>query len=64
MSEVTWEELVKESVGGTSNTSAYSLVYIDASKPELLMDTHDKMAQTEEGNNISVLLKYASLSQF
>ena len=52
VSEVTWEELVKESVGGTSNTSAYSLVYIDASKPELLMDSHDKMAQTEEGNVI------------
>jgi Cu/Ag efflux pump CusA len=30
--------LVKESVGGHSNTSAYSLVYIDTSKPEILMD--------------------------
>ena len=52
VSEVTWDELVKESVGGTSNTSAYSLVYIDASKPELLMDSHDKMAQTDQGKYV------------
>jgi ubiquitin carboxyl-terminal hydrolase 25/28 len=43
VSEVTWEELLKESVGGHSNTSAYSLVYIDASKPELLVDSEDKL---------------------
>ena len=37
VNEASWEELVKESIGGHSNTSAYSLVYIDASKPELLL---------------------------
>ena len=36
VNEASWEELVKESFGGHSNTSAYSLVYIDASKPDLL----------------------------
>jgi hypothetical protein len=49
VSEVTWAELSKESVGGHSNTSAYSLVYIDASKPELLMDAEDSLATEEEG---------------
>lgn len=38
MNEASWEELAKESMGGHSNTSAYSLVYIDTSKPELLLD--------------------------
>ena len=36
VNEASWEELVKESFGGHSNTSAYSLVYIDAAKPDLL----------------------------
>ena len=36
VNEASWEELVKESFGRHSNTSAYSLVYIDASKPDLL----------------------------
>jgi hypothetical protein len=49
VSEVTWDELLKESVGGHSNTSAYSLVYIDASKPELLMDAEDNVSACEEG---------------
>lgn len=35
VTDASWEELVKESFGGNSNTSAYSLVYIDTSKPEL-----------------------------
>ena len=38
VNEASWEELAKESMGGHSNTSAYSLVYIDTCKPELLMD--------------------------
>lgn len=38
VNEASWEELAKESMGGHSNTSAYSLVYIDMSKPELLLD--------------------------
>ena len=39
VNEASWEELAKESMGGHSNTSAYSLVYIDTSKPELLMNS-------------------------
>ncbi len=38
VNEANWEELAKESMGGHSNTSAYSLVYIDTSKPDLLLD--------------------------
>ena len=49
MSEVSWEELAKESVGGHSNTSAYSLVYIDAAKPELLTDAEDEAMIKELG---------------
>ena len=37
MNEASWDELAKESMGGHSNTSAYSLVYIDTCKPELLL---------------------------
>ena len=37
MNEASWAELAKESMGGHSNTSAYSLVYIDTCKPELLL---------------------------
>lgn len=48
VSEVTWEELSKESFGGHSNTSAYSLVYIDASKPELLIEVDGVVRK--EGN--------------
>uniref|UniRef100_A0A0K2V7C5 Ubiquitin specific peptidase 25 [Ovis aries] n=1 Tax=Lepeophtheirus salmonis TaxID=72036 RepID=A0A0K2V7C5_LEPSM len=39
VNETTWDELFKESVGGHSNTSAYSLVYVDTSRPELF-DPH------------------------
>ena len=38
VTEATWQELLKESVGGHFNTSAYSLVYIDTSKPDILQD--------------------------
>ena len=38
VNEATWEELQKESFGGHSNTSAYSLVYIDTDQPELLQE--------------------------
>ena len=37
VNEASWDELAKESMGGHSNTSAYSLVYIDTCKPELLL---------------------------
>ena len=37
VNEAFWDELAKESMGGHSNTSAYSLVYIDTCKPELLL---------------------------
>jgi hypothetical protein len=41
VNEASWEELLKESVGGHSNTSAYSLVYIDVSKPEILLQARE-----------------------
>eukprot|EP00096_Caligus_rogercresseyi_P008978 TRINITY_DN2961_c0_g1_i1.p1 TRINITY_DN2961_c0_g1~~TRINITY_DN2961_c0_g1_i1.p1 ORF type:complete len:978 (+),score=374.96 TRINITY_DN2961_c0_g1_i1:116-2935(+) len=47
VNETTWPELFKESVGGHSNTSAYSLVYVDASLPELF-DSEEQME--EEGS--------------
>ena len=53
VSEVSWEELSKESVGGHSNTSAYSLVYIDTAKPELLTDAEDEAVCKELGQNHS-----------
>ena len=52
VSEVSWEELAKESVGGHSNTSAYSLVYIDAAKPELLTDAEDEAMIKELGKKV------------
>jgi len=36
VSETTWEELRRESVGGHCHTSAYSMVYIDLARPDLL----------------------------
>ncbi|XP_033100221.1 ubiquitin carboxyl-terminal hydrolase 25-like isoform X2 [Anneissia japonica] len=43
VTEVTWEELQQESVGGDSNTSAYCLIYVDDSKHELFEETNDEM---------------------
>jgi ubiquitin carboxyl-terminal hydrolase 25/28 len=54
VSEVTWEELSKESFGGHSNTSAYSLVYIDAAKPELLTDGDDGSNANIDGGKILI----------
>ena len=49
MNEASWEELLKESIGGRSNTSAYSLVYIDTSKPEILLQiTEDTTGEAQE----------------
>lgn len=45
VTEATWEELLKESVGGHSNTSAYSLVYIDTSKPDTLAESDRVMGK-------------------
>ncbi len=39
--EVSWDELQRESVGGHSNASAYSLVYLRTSKSEMLMNSSD-----------------------
>ena len=36
VTEATWEELQKESVGGFHNASAYCLIYIDDNKTDLL----------------------------
>ena len=49
VNEATWEELQKESVGGHSNASAYSLVYLRSSKSEMLMSS-DQEQSTASGN--------------
>ena len=36
VSQTTWEELSKEAVGGRLSTSAYSCVYVDLARPELV----------------------------
>ena len=36
MSEAQWDELHKESVGGYHNASAYCLMYIDATKNDII----------------------------
>lgn len=38
VTEASWEELQKESVGGHRNASAYSLIYLDASKANMILD--------------------------
>ncbi|XP_071959327.1 ubiquitin carboxyl-terminal hydrolase 25-like isoform X2 [Antedon mediterranea] len=48
VTEVTWEELQQESVGGGSNTSAYCLIYVDDSKHELFEESND---ETSNGLN-------------
>ena len=50
VNEASWEELLKESIGGRSNTSAYSLVYIDTSKPEILLQTTEDTTGNCFGN--------------
>ena len=52
VNEASWEELLKESVGGHSNTSAYSLVYIDTSKPEILLQAKEGIS----GKKLDVLI--------
>ena len=37
VSEASWEELEKESIGGYHNASAYCLMYIDAKKCDSLL---------------------------
>ena len=37
VSEASWEELEKESIGGYHNASAYCLMYIDAKKFDSLL---------------------------
>ena len=57
VNEATWDELQKESVGGKSNASAYSLVYLDASKADFLLQTeNDKVTS---GKYQYVLTTYA-----
>lgn len=36
VSQTTWEDLRKEAIGGRCSTSAYSCVYIDVSRPDLI----------------------------
>ena len=35
MTEVAWEDLERESVGGSGNVSAYCLMYVDAKRRDL-----------------------------
>jgi len=39
VSQTTWEEIVKEAVGGRASTSAYSCVYIDVQRGDLMDQT-------------------------
>merc|ERR1712150_14557 len=59
VSEVLWDELLKESIGGHSKTSAYSLVYIDASKSDILLKTEPDGTNTKnmELNEMEVLAR-------
>ncbi len=50
VNEATWDELQRESVGGHSNASAYSLVYLAASKSELLLETGEQQGSAGESS--------------
>ena len=39
VSEVNWEELLRESMGGYHNASAYCLMYVDATRTDVLTGT-------------------------
>ncbi len=54
VSEATWEELQKESVGGHSNASAYSLVYLRSSKSEMLMTSSSDQEQSNNASGTSI----------
>ena len=63
VTEASWEELLKESVGGHSNTSAYSLVYVQASKTELF-ETDNKMEEELLGEEALLSCLPNDLSEF
>ena len=48
VNEATWDELARESMGGHSNTSAYSLIYINASRPELTQESDSAGGTNDE----------------
>ena len=52
VTEASWDELVKESVGGYHNASAYCLMYVDASRKDLV-----------EGRNIDIVTFSATFRQ-
>ena len=63
MNEASWEELLKESIGGRSNTSAYSLVYIDTSKPEILVQiTEDTTGNYVRNSELGFITKSLNVS--
>ena len=39
VSQSTWEEIIKEAVGGRTSTSAYSCVYVDVARNNLFSET-------------------------
>jgi ubiquitin carboxyl-terminal hydrolase 25/28 len=47
VSEVTWDEVERESLGGYRHVSAYGLMYVDASREELVLasETPDVLAE-------------------
>lgn len=59
VSQTTWEDLRRESVGGRFSTSAYTCVYVDISRPDLLSVQEVK----EEGSTVQANLA-SDLEQF
>lgn len=47
VAEVTWEDLQRDSVGGSGNASAYCVMYVDSSRQELFQDFAMKSGSQE-----------------
>ena len=54
VSETSWEELRKESVGGHCNTSAYSMVYIDQFRKDLIGHATENNSSCPTSSTLSV----------
>lgn len=54
VTEVLWDELLKESIGGYSKTSAYSLIYIDSSKSGMLFKTEETGSNAMKESNMGL----------
>lgn len=49
VSDTTWSAMKKESAGGRLNTSAYSMVYIDTSRPDLIRAADGLQVSSDAG---------------